>query len=95
MKSDLAGPGCRVHDVMRATEFVVPALEVIDYRTEVPRSIVDTIADNAAFAAMVLGGRVFAPSEIDVRWIAATLACKASSRNPAWPLRSWGTRGPG
>ena len=38
---------------MRATEFVVPALEIIDYRTEVPRAIVDTIADNAAFGAIV------------------------------------------
>ena len=36
---------------MRATEFVVPALEIIDYRTEVPRAITDTIADNAAAAA--------------------------------------------
>ena len=33
MGEDLEGPGCRVHDVMRATEFVIPALEIIDYRT--------------------------------------------------------------
>jgi 2-oxo-hept-3-ene-1,7-dioate hydratase len=45
MGSDLEGAGARVHDVLRATEFVVPALEIIDYRTEVPRAIVDTIAD--------------------------------------------------
>jgi 2-oxo-hept-3-ene-1,7-dioate hydratase len=74
MGEDLAGAGCRVHDVMRATEFVTPALEIIDYRTEVPRQIVDTIADNAAFAAIVVGGRVFRPFDADVRWIGATLA---------------------
>lgn len=74
MKQDLAGAGCRIHDVMRATEFVTPALEIIDYRTAVPRAIVDTIADNAAFAAIVMGGRVVTPFEVDLRWVAATLA---------------------
>jgi 2-oxo-hept-3-ene-1,7-dioate hydratase len=70
----LSGPGIRVHDVMRATEFVTPALEVIDYRTEVPRAITDTIADNAAAAAMVIGGRTIRPMDVDVRWVGATLS---------------------
>lgn len=74
MGADLEGRGTRVHDVLRATEFVVPALEVIDYRTLVPRAIVDTIADNAAFGAIVLGGRVVRPMDVDLRWIGATLA---------------------
>ena len=39
-----------VYDVLDATAYVTPALEIIDYRTEVPRSICDTIADNAAAA---------------------------------------------
>jgi 2-oxo-hept-3-ene-1,7-dioate hydratase len=74
MGEDLQGPGARVHDVMRATEFVTPALEVIDYRTEVPRAITDTIADNAASGAMVVGGRLFRPFDVDVRWVGATLS---------------------
>ncbi|KQQ89419.1 2-oxo-hept-4-ene-1,7-dioate hydratase [Aureimonas sp. Leaf324] len=74
MGEDLEGPGTRIHDVMRATEYVVPALEIIDYRTEVPRAITDTIADNAAFGAIVVGGRVFRPFDVDVRWIGATLS---------------------
>lgn len=74
MGEDLSGPACRVHDVMRATEFVVPALEIIDYRTEVPRAIVDTIADNAAFGAIALGGRTIRPFDVDIRWIGATLS---------------------
>ncbi|PRY88223.1 2-oxo-hept-4-ene-1,7-dioate hydratase [Donghicola tyrosinivorans] len=74
MGEDLQGGGCQMHDVMRATEFVTPALEIIDYRTEVPRQIVDTIADNAAFGAIVMGGRIFRPFDIDVRWVGATLA---------------------
>lgn len=74
MGEDLSGPGARIYDVMRATEFVVPALEIIDYRTEVPRAVVDTIADNAAFGAIVVGGRVIRPMDTDIRWVGATLS---------------------
>ena len=74
MGEDLSGAGCQVHDVLRATEFVQPALEIIDYRTEVPRQIVDTIADNAAFGAIVLGGRTIRPFDVDIRWVGATLS---------------------
>jgi 2-oxo-hept-3-ene-1,7-dioate hydratase len=71
---DLEGPNARVPDVMRAVEFVVPALEIIDYRTDTPRQIVDTIADNAAAAAMVIGGRTVRPFDVDIRWVGATLS---------------------
>lgn len=74
MGTDLKGAGCQVHDVLRATEFVTPALEIIDYRTEVPRQIVDTIADNAAYAAIVTGGRPVRPFDVDLRWLGATLS---------------------
>jgi 2-oxo-hept-3-ene-1,7-dioate hydratase len=63
-----------IYDVLDATAYVTPALEIIDYRTEVPRAIVDTIADNAAAAAMVTGGRVVRPMDVDLRWVAATLS---------------------
>jgi 2-oxo-hept-3-ene-1,7-dioate hydratase len=74
MGEPLAGPGARIYDVMRATEFVVPALEIIDYRTEVPRAITDTIADNAAAGGMIVGGRTVRPMDVDIRWVGATLA---------------------
>lgn len=74
MGEDLENPCTRIYDVMRATEFIVPALEIIDYRTEVPRAITDTIADNAAFGAIVVGGRVIRPMDVDIRWIGATLS---------------------
>jgi 2-oxo-hept-3-ene-1,7-dioate hydratase len=74
MGQDLAGAGCTVADVMRATEFVTPALELIAYRTQVPRQIVDTIADNAAAGAMVTGGRLVRPFDLDIRWVGATLS---------------------
>ena len=71
---NLDGPGRRIYDVMRAAEYVVPALEIIDYRTEVPRAITDTIADNAAFGAIVVGGRPIRPMDVDIRWVGATLS---------------------
>lgn len=74
MGQDLQGPGVQIYDVMRATEFIVPALEIIDYRTEVPRAITDTIADNAASGGIVVGGRMVRPFDVDVRWVGATLS---------------------
>lgn len=69
----LKGPGITIFDVLRATEYVVPALELIDGRTRYPRKIVDNIADNAAAAGVIVGGRVVKPLDIDLRWVAALL----------------------
>jgi 2-oxo-hept-3-ene-1,7-dioate hydratase len=74
----LKGTNIRIPDVLRATEFVTPALEIIDYRTDVPRKITDTIADNAAAAAMVVGGRTVRPFDIDLRWVGASLSQNAT-----------------
>jgi 2-oxo-hept-3-ene-1,7-dioate hydratase len=74
----LSGPDCTMFDVLNATDFVVPALEILDTRiervdpeTKAPRKIFDTIADNAANAGIVLGGRPIRPLETDLRWIGA------------------------
>ena len=78
MKKRLAGPGCTLFDVLNATDFVVPALEILDTRiervdpeTRSTRKIFDTIADNAANAGIVLGGRPLRPLDADLRWIGA------------------------
>ncbi len=74
LKGDLAGPGCTLFDVLAATEYVVPALEILDSRIEMEgRTIVDTISDNAAMGVMVVGGRPVRPDEIDLRWVGAML----------------------
>ncbi|MBT1003575.1 2-oxo-hepta-3-ene-1,7-dioic acid hydratase [Paenarthrobacter sp. DKR-5] len=71
---DLSGPGCTLLDVLDATRYVVPALEILDSRIEMEgRTIVDTIADNAAMGAMVTGGRPARPDAVDLRWVAAIL----------------------
>lgn len=71
---ELSGPGATIFDVLDATDYVVPALEILNSHIEFEgRTIVDTISDNAAMGAMVLGGRPMKPNEIDLRWISALL----------------------
>lgn len=71
---DIKGPGATIFDVLDATEWVVPALEILDSRIEMKgRTIVDTIADNAAMGAMVIGGRPVRVDEVDLRWVSAVL----------------------
>jgi 2-oxo-hept-3-ene-1,7-dioate hydratase len=65
----LKGPGIGLLDVLRATEYIVPAIEIIDARVQNPRKIFDTVADNAAAAGIVLGGRPVGPREVDLRWV--------------------------
>ncbi|OBJ35355.1 2-oxo-hepta-3-ene-1,7-dioic acid hydratase [Mycolicibacterium mucogenicum] len=74
----LSGPRCTVVDVLDATRYVMPALEIIDARIEQvdgetgrTRTVLDTISDNAANAAVVLGGNPFRPNDIDLRWVSA------------------------
>ncbi|WP_029146035.1 2-oxo-hept-4-ene-1,7-dioate hydratase [Microbacterium luticocti] len=70
----LEGPDCSLFDVLRATEYVTPALEVLNSHIELEgRTIVDTISDNAAYGGMVLGGVPMRPDQIDLRWVAAML----------------------
>ncbi len=69
----LKGPGVGLLDVLRATEYVVPAIEIIDARVQNPRKIFDTVADNGAAAGLVLGGRPVGPMEVDLRWVSALL----------------------
>lgn len=74
LSAPLEGPNCSVYDVLRATEYVTPALEVLNSHIELEgRTIVDTIADNAAYGGMVLGGNPTAPDAVDLRWISALL----------------------
>src|ERR1700721_3645739 len=80
LRADLKGPGVTIFDVLRATDYVTPALEIIDARieqfdrdTKAPRKVFDTIADFAANAGIVIGGRPVRPDAIDLRWAGALL----------------------
>jgi len=65
----LRGPGIGLPDVLRATEYVVPAIEIVDARLQDPRKIFDTVSDNGAAAGIVIGGRPVGPLEVDLRWV--------------------------
>lgn len=70
----LTGPNCTVFDVLQATRYVAPALEILNSHIELEgRTIVDTIADNAAYGGLVVGGNPTAPDRVDLRWISALL----------------------
>ena len=76
----LRGPGITLFDVLSATEYVTPAIEIIDSRieqfdreTKVMRKVFDTISDFAANAGIVLGGRPVRPMDVDLRWVGALL----------------------
>lgn len=74
LKDALEGPHCTIFDVLRATEYVTPALEILNSHIELEgRTIVDTISDNAAYGAMVIGGRPMRPHDLDLRWVSAML----------------------
>ena len=65
----LKGPGVGLPDVLRATEYVVPAIEIVDARLQDPRKIFDTVSDNGAAAGIVIGGRPVGPMDVDLRWV--------------------------
>jgi len=70
LKKDLVGPGVSTSDVIRATEAVVPSLEIVDSRVRDWRiKIQDTVADNASSARFVLGGRLTRVENLDLSLI--------------------------
>ena len=95
----LSGPNCTIFDVLSATDYVVPALEIIDQRcpqvdpeTKRMRKVFDTISDNAANAAIVLGGRPVNPMDVDLRWVGALLYKNGVLKKVVWARPSSTTR---
>jgi 2-oxo-hept-3-ene-1,7-dioate hydratase len=81
LRTPLSGAGLTIDDVLDATDWVTPALEILDTRifrvdpeTRKTRTVRDTISDNAANAGLVLGGREIAPRACDLRWVGAVCA---------------------
>ncbi|MDQ0138402.1 2-oxo-hept-3-ene-1,7-dioate hydratase [Neorhizobium galegae] len=84
MKAPLKGPNVTAFDVLNATDYVTPALEILDTRilrvdpqTKKARNVFDTISDNAANAGIVTGGRAVRPDQLDMRWMGAIVSRNA------------------
>ena len=80
LKHDLRGPDVTLQQVLDATDYVTPAVEIIDSRieqfdrhTKVMRRVFDTISDNAANAGIVLGGAQVDPHTTNLPWCGAVL----------------------
>lgn len=80
LKAPLSGENVSVDDVIAATDYVVPALELIaarsyrvDPETGYKRTVFDTIADNAANAGYIIGDTKVDPGGIDLPWVGAML----------------------
>jgi 2-oxo-hepta-3-ene-1,7-dioic acid hydratase len=80
LKAPLRGPDVSLQQVLDATEYITPAIEVIDSRieqfdrhTKAMRKVFDTISDNAANAGIVIGGKRVAPGDVDLPWCGAIL----------------------
>jgi 2-keto-4-pentenoate hydratase len=64
---DLKGPGITAADVLRATDVVLPAIEIIDSRVaDWKITYADTVADNASSGLFVLGGKPTPLSAVDL-----------------------------
>lgn len=80
LKERLEGDRVSMLDVLSATDYVIPAVEIIDARchridpeTKRPRKVMDTISDNAANVGIIMGGRPVRPLDVDLRWVSALL----------------------
>lgn len=78
MKSSIGGADVTRDDVIAATDYVAPSIEILDTRilridpdTKATRTVFDTISDNAANAGVVLGPERHAVDAFDLRWVGA------------------------
>ncbi len=78
MKAPLAGADVTREEVIAATDYVAPSIEILDTRiqrvdpdTRKARTVFDTISDNAANAGIVLGHERHAIDAHDLRWVGA------------------------
>ena len=78
MSDDIAGAEVSGQDIIAATDYVAPSLEILDTRikridpaTGKTRTVFDTIADNAANAGVVLGAEKHNITDFDLRWVGA------------------------
>ncbi|MER6082647.1 fumarylacetoacetate hydrolase family protein [Streptomyces sp. NPDC001833] len=71
---DLPERECTLVDVLRAVDFALPALEIVDSRVAGwDISLVDTVADNASCGLYVLGGTPVPLDRIDLRAVTMTM----------------------
>lgn len=74
LKDDLQGPGCHIGDVLAATDFVMPAVEIIDSRyKDFKFDLKSVIADNSSSSRYVTGGRMRDIKDLDLKTLGVVM----------------------
>lgn len=74
LKKDLKGPGVTMNDVIEATDYVVPALEIIDSRIKDWQiKFEDTVADNGSSAGAIIGSTSAKLDDLDLAAVKMTV----------------------
>ena len=74
LKGDLQGPGCHIGDVLAATDFVMPAVEIIDSRyKDFKFDLKSVIADNSSSSRYVTGGRMRDIKDLDLKTLGVVM----------------------
>jgi 2-oxo-3-hexenedioate decarboxylase len=73
-KAPLKGPGCHIGSVLAATDFVMPAIEIIDSRyRDFKFDLKSVVADNCSSSRFVVGGRMRPVDGLDLRTLGVVL----------------------
>ena len=80
--------GVGLTDVLAATDYVVPALEIVDAARAGPRKI-STVARQRRSGGIVMGGRPVRPMDVDLRWVGGVMMSTPRSKRPR---RRWCAR---
>lgn len=74
LKKALKGPGCHIGNVLAATDFVMPGLEIIDSRyRDFKFDLKSVIADNCSSSRFVLGGQAVSVDKLDLRTLGVVM----------------------
>lgn len=74
LKEDLKGPNVTAFDVIQATDYIVPAIEIVDSRIKDWKlTLQDTVGDNASSGLYVLGENQFRLPDVDLRVVGMAL----------------------
>ena len=92
LKETLRGPGGTIADVYNATDWVIPAIEIVDSRVKDWKiTLADTIADNGSSARFVIGGRMSPIGKVDMRLTGMTLEKNGELVNSGTCAEVWGS----
>ena len=82
IKDRLTGPGINVADVIRATDFVLPAIEIADFRVAraAGMDVRDITADMGAAGGAVLGVNAVSLNDIDILSVKSSLIINGEER---------------